>query len=144
MTKQRICANDKTLPDEVSQKIKQYEERLSLFCEWFDVEPPELVLEDGDVQITDELLDWFDKEGASLDWIFCDEPKIMAIAYREKWKGVQSFLRTMKKFDGVEQKLMLPHLERIAKDEVTVDEGMGAFKADLEAYRSKGANLPNT
>lgn len=61
-------------------------ERMAHFCKHFDIEPCKLRYScraTDSIVMTDELLDWHQMNGASLDWICIGSVTPMMTAYRE-------------------------------------------------------------
>ena len=58
--------NVATLDDKSASAVKA---RIALFCDTTGVEPVKLATRKGEMQLTDDLLDWCRANGASLDWI---------------------------------------------------------------------------
>lgn len=59
--------------------------RISDYCDRFGVEPPQLRIRLGRIQMDTATLDWFETSGASLDWILSGDPLGMASTYRERY-----------------------------------------------------------
>lgn len=109
--------------------------RIAAFCKHFDNTAPKLRVRKGSVYLTDELLDWFNLSGASMDWILFGDALSMAGAYRGRITTDREFGPIVRGFDDAEQKMMLATLLVIAKNEVTLEDAMGAFKAAVEERR---------
>lgn len=113
-------------------------ERITQWCEWFDLEMPALRKSNGGILLTNELMDWMRMSGASFDWIFSGDAKGMAIAYREKHKGQENALKLFSGLDEIEQKILVQALEagRGVEGEafqLILDQ----CKRDIDAYRSE-------
>ena len=89
----------------------------------------------GSVYLTDELASWMDESSASFDWIFCGNPKGMAVVFHQAREAHKQAIPAIQAFDETEKKMMLAALLLIAENEVTLEDAMGAFKSAVEESR---------
>lgn len=69
-------------------RIMSVRGRIDLFCEWFDVTPPDIQYEDGEegrdgaILMTDEIFDWIRVQYAPMDWILSGDAKSLCALMR--------------------------------------------------------------
>lgn len=110
--------------------------RIAEFCEWFGVEPVKLKVRKGAIYFTDELMNWLQVSGASLDWIYAGEVKGMAATFREKYARThdqQSFLRTIAKFSAEDQGVILECLTAYNQGHMSFDEALAEMRRRIGA-----------
>lgn len=112
------------------------EARIAQFAEWFDLELPALEYEEGSVLLTDTLLQWCNDSGVSLDWIFCGDPKGMAIAYRAEFERQRPFRDILRGFDRTEQRFLADALEADHAGTASLQDALATFKGKVEAHRA--------
>jgi len=115
------------------------EQRIRQFCEWFDLEMPVLEYEDGDIAVTEELIEWVREAGVSLDWVFCGDVKSMAIAYRQDRQQMADWAKIIERFDSGEQKIMAKALRRHHEGRCSLDDALSQMTSDITTYRAGGA-----
>jgi len=96
--------SDAKAPDAVRARIKA-------FCDHFAVEPPgKLKTRKGKVYLTDDLLQWCEVNGASIDWILIENPMAALAAYREKHLCETRAINAVRKLADDEAKIIFASL----------------------------------
>lgn len=128
-----VKGNDTGLPGHSSAAT---EHRLKKAAEWLGLSSPPISYEDGSILLDDALLSWCDAGGVCLDWIFADDAKGMALAYREKFERERPFYDLLRGFDEVEQGFLLDALKAQQAGAVSLQDALAVFKGKVEKYRS--------
>ena len=111
------------------------EARLREFCEWFDLEMPALRKRQGKLYMTDELLQFCEREGASLDWLICGDAKVMAAVARRVWREENQVKELISNFDEKERQIVLKHLRAREAGEISADDAMGRINDEVKEHR---------
>lgn len=67
--------------------------RVEAICDWFEIEPPSLDYEDGELLVNEGLVDWCGDNAVSIDWVICNDPRGAIAASREKWTNERMTLQ---------------------------------------------------
>lgn len=127
--------NDTGLPTYEVETADAIKARIAQWCDWFSLDAPKVRTRLGSVYLTDQLANWMDESSASFDWIFCGNPKGMAVVFHQAMEANKQAIPAIQAFDETEKKMMLAALLLIAQNEVTLEDSMGAFKSAVEERR---------
>jgi hypothetical protein len=136
MNEQRVCATDTGMADSKTDNCRA---RLYEVAKWLNLEEPPISYdeEDGGILLDDALLAWCNAGAVSLDWVFCGDAKLMALAYKEKFERERRFYDIVRGFDMTEQRLLLEALESHRAGAVSLEDALAAFKEKVEAHQAK-------
>lgn len=76
MTKNKrstAAANLASEPQFEHSDLATPEQRVAAWCQWFDLPAPDLPKKDGELLLSDDLLDWLKENTVSVDWIVCGD-----------------------------------------------------------------------
>ena len=63
-----------------------FDQRLAHFCALFEIDPPEIVYEDGEPTLTAPIMSWIKTHRVNMDWLFTGSPCAML----REWSKSQS------------------------------------------------------
>lgn len=140
-TKPYLTSNGSGTVDYTPAAVKA---RIAAFCRMLDLEAPALKVHRGKVHMTDELLAWCDRAGASLDWILLGDARALVACYREKHApslmGVTEFTALLSQLSRDDKLHLLDCMKAYRAGEVTQDEATARFREGVEQRRT--ASLP--
>ncbi|MDO5643879.1 MAG: hypothetical protein Q4G26_16015 [Paracoccus sp. (in: a-proteobacteria)] len=110
------------------------QERIDQFAAWFDIEPLKLDCDDPD---SDVVLDWCLAVHASIDWIICGDPKVMAASYRQKLQNEQRFADSTKEMSATELQAMLFAMRAVADGKATAEQAFPMMAAEITRLRTQ-------
>lgn len=135
MTNERASANDTGLHacnfwhGIKSRDLTTAQSRMDWFAAHFEVKPAALELnEQGDVILTDELLEFCDREGVSLDWIILGDVAGLVAAHREKYRQEREFVQLMKPLSDGEKNALTIVLKMTMEDGVDIKEALAVWR----------------
>lgn len=128
-----------TIPARGDKTPEAIRARIAEFAEWFGCEPVKPKFRKGAILLTEELLEWVETQGASLDWIYSGDPKSMAATFRRKYAVMEPSLRALSdkldKLSYTEQKIVDDCLKAESDGRMTFDEAMKCMVERIGAYR---------
>lgn len=110
--------------------------RLLQVAEWLELDTPPISYEDGSILLDDALMAWCNAGGVSLDWVFCGNAKLMALAYQEKFERERPFHELLRGFDAVEQGFLVEALEADRAGTLSLKDALEVFKGKVEEHRA--------
>ncbi|WP_372572681.1 hypothetical protein [Ruegeria jejuensis] len=140
--------NDETNSANEPAKIRAYEfedlltidHRIDAFCDWNDCEPPELSFdEDGSLLMTENIVDWCREQGASIDWIFCGDPKGMAAAFRKNSEEFRPIKKELEELNPEQLRTVTVAMKAYIAGIAPLEQTMEASKAALDELKEEAA-----
>lgn len=125
--------NDTGLPEYNDDETRA---RLMQVAEWLELDAPPISYEDGSILLDDALMAWCNAGGVSLDWVFCGNAKLMALAYQEKFERERPFHELLRGFDAVEQGFLVEALEADRAGTASLKDALEVFKGKVEEHRA--------
>lgn len=117
-------------------------ERMAQFCKHYDVEPCKLRYTNrstDSIVMTDELLEWHVKNGASLDWICTGSVTPMMTAYRNNDLRQQRARETFRHLTNPEVAAMLFVLRAVLDEGFELEPALELWKAECTKRREQAA-----
>lgn len=110
--------------------------RFMQVAEWLELDTPPISYEDGSILLDDALMAWCNAGGVSLDWVFCGNAKLMALAYQREHQRERPFRELLRGFDAVEQGFLVEALEADRAGTVSLKDALEVFKGKVEEHRA--------
>lgn len=112
-----------------------FEERLQHLCALFEVDPPELVYEDGQPMLTDSLMEWIKEHTVNMDWLFAGSPCALLREWTKARKQTNELMEITKKFEPEVRNAFLALLRAVTVHDVPVEEAWPLFSQVVEEFR---------
>ncbi len=131
-------AHDTALP--VGFTLEAQHARIDWFCKHFEVERPVLEYEDGDMLLSDALMEWIKREGVSIDWIFCGSASCALAVYRQKYRfspALEEIGTILGQLDNTEKSIVMAGLKLVADGKAKVDDVFPLVSQQIEEYRAE-------
>ncbi|MDU9005736.1 hypothetical protein [Sedimentitalea todarodis] len=138
-------ANNTGLPhadkNPVMESHRHYEfgtfaERLEHFCMLFEVDPPEIVYEDGEPTLTKALIEWSSIHSANMNWLIGGSPCTMLKDYA---KNVESKIKLVGDFQKMVPEVQtgfLAYLRAVVIHGIPMKEAEPLLTQVLEEFRA--------
>lgn len=110
--------------------------RLRRFVEEFDLTLPEMEYEDGDLVLTQDLMEWIADSGGSLDFMLLGDPWPMVRSYRARYASDRPLINTVRKLTEEEQRVFMGGLRAHAEG-VPFEDAMAGIMAVVDELRSE-------
>lgn len=112
--------------------------RMAEFCDWFGVEPIKIKVRAGQVYMTNDLIQWFQETGASIDWICFGEAKGMAATFREKYAQPteeKELLALISEFSEAEMLILIDGLKAHQDGQISFEEALAQTRQKITEHR---------
>ncbi len=118
------------------------EGRIEWFCAHFEVEKPNLKYDEDEpdqILLTDDLMDWIRRVGASMDWLLCGAVGPVLAAYRKlnRQSRRDEFESIAGKMDEAEQKILLAGLSMAAESDLDFGQVIELTFQKIQEHRQK-------
>ncbi|MCL6283609.1 hypothetical protein M3P21_08665 [Ruegeria sp. 2012CJ41-6] len=124
----------------VIKDLLTIDHRIDAFCDWNDCEPPELSFDDdGSLILTDNIIDWCREQGASIDWVFCGDPKGMAAAFRKSCEDFRPIKKELKEMNPEQLRTVTVAMKAYIAGIAPLEQTMEASKAALDELKEEVA-----
>lgn len=126
---------------EASANMKTPEGRLAWFCAHFELIAPTLEYDPDEpdaILLTDDIIEFCNNEGMSLDWFFWGHVAGPLAIYREKHRvsdEARNFLDIVRKLGEQEQEILAAGLQRVTSDGADLDAVLQEVRAEIDARR---------
>ena len=112
--------------------------RLKRFAREFDLTLPELEYEDGDLLLTETLIQFIGETGGSIDFLLLGDPWPMVRSYHANRSSDRPIIAAIRQLNEQEQRIFLGGL-RAYGEGVSFDDAMAAIRAVIAEVRGEQA-----
>ncbi len=112
-----------------------FDERLEHLCLLLEVDPPEMVYEDGEPILTEPLLKWVTANAIDSNWLFGGSPCVMLREWTKSRQQTREVMKITKQFEPEVQTGMLALLRAVVVHDVPLEEAWPLFCQVMEEFR---------
>jgi len=114
-----------------------FDERLEHFCALFEIEPPEIVFEDGEPTATQPLMDWVAETHVCMDWLFMGRPDDMLKEWSKTSKDKREIVDVVTSLDPEVKRGLVAMAVAIVEHGLPMEESMQVFHEVVQEWRAK-------
>lgn len=113
-----------------------FDGRLAHLCDLFEIDPPEIVYEDGQPTVTDGLMDWLKANNINLDWLFVGSPCSMLREWAKARGQEREIVEINEKLEPEVQAGMLALLKAVVTHKLPIEESLAIFDEVVREFRA--------
>lgn len=137
MTNQPACGTDEAMPKPHHHyEFGDFEERLAHFCVLFEIEPPQILYEDGEPTLTDSFMDWIKETNADMNWLFAGSPCSMLREWTNARKQERRLLELKRQLEPEVQAGMLALMTAVVEHGLPIEEPLEIFDKVVSDWRA--------
>lgn len=112
-----------------------FEERLAHFCDLQEINPPEIVYEDGEPTLTEDLANWLYEQNAEMNWLLLGNPSIALSDWSKRHGEEKTIVEYMKPMEPEVRAGFLAMLKAVTQQRLPMDEALAAFDEVVKEHR---------
>lgn len=116
-----------------------FDERVEHFCAVLEIDPPEMVYEDGEPMLTQPLADWLAEHGADAGWVFLGEPSKLLVDQARSQVNARKFAETSGILEPEVQNGLLAVLRAVVDHGLPLEPSFEIFVKVVEDWRAAKA-----
>ena len=113
-----------------------FEERLAHLSDFLEIDPPEIVYEDGQPTLTKELTDWCYFHNVELTWLFSGDPSIALSQWSKRHSEEKIVAEYIEPMEPEVRSGFLAMLKAVTQQRLPMDEALATLDEVVKELRN--------